>query len=175
MSQLYLKGVYYNAGDDGGLWFKDDTGSYEEVTTGGGVTIYTGDGQLSGDRLVELNGHLLYLSDAAGTYLQLDPKAGEEVVRLAAHSSEKNSDSYLHLNSSTDVGWGFELSSSNAINEVAIEGDAVANTLEYVAGTHIFNGSIFSGASQGVTQGPFTTITSITVTNGLVTDLQGTA
>jgi len=63
MAQLYLKGVYFDTESEG-LWYIDNAGSYQEITVGG-TTIYTGDGSLSGDRTVDLNGHLLAFQDLA--------------------------------------------------------------------------------------------------------------
>lgn len=56
MARLYLKGAYLDT-DDNTLHSLNDAGEYEllPIGGGGGVTIYTGDGSLAGNRVVSLN------------------------------------------------------------------------------------------------------------------------
>lgn len=61
MAITHLKGAYYDS-DIQSIWTLNDVGTYEELSLGGGVTIYTGDGSLEGNRIVDLNGHDLSFS-----------------------------------------------------------------------------------------------------------------
>ena len=106
----------------------------------------------------DLNGHELRFEETSGSYLQISPIPTEEVIRLRSFSSQTNTDTYLHLNSSSDVGWGFELEADKLGDVVSIEGDAAAKTIEYTADTHTFN--IVTGGLFVVKSGDTFAITS---------------
>jgi hypothetical protein len=106
-------------------------------TGGGGATIYTGDGSLSGDRTVDLNGHDLTISDLSGNF-KLYMASAEKNIYLQS-SPDGDIISALTLNSDLAGDVDFLLyASDNSHNNVRITGNAKTSGIEYAADTHTF-------------------------------------
>jgi len=162
MSQLLLKGVYYDD-DSGGLWFLNNSGSYEEISVGG-TTIYTGDGSLSGDREIDFDGHeLAYELGAAGSlsiYGETEDDYFQRIIRANFEHdigiSRNNGDVYSAASFYADVDNNiveFGLSSSVPGKAVNITGNGFDGSLTYIAtDSHTFTGTtLFSTHTTGGT------------------------
>ncbi len=106
---------------------------------GGGATIYTGDGDLTGDREVGLEGHSLRFEGTSDYLLSLS-----DLVSALISSDTFGAFSSLYVRGdSQDPTVKFSLTSNNGAGTVtSIEGNAVDGSLRYSADTHIFNGAV---------------------------------
>ncbi len=90
---------------------------------GGGVTIYTGDGSLSGDRTVDLNGHEIKFSSP--TYPDGLIYADDETGQVAI--GDINGPAYINCNPGVGISYG-DASATNFFNGiVAIQGGITGN------------------------------------------------
>lgn len=109
-----------------------------------GVTIYTGNGSLSGDRIVDANGHFLHISNITNFSVSNGSETLLDIGTL--HSSIESNDGTSRSGLSVIGNVGdettFDLFSDNGANLVNIKGDAVANSIAYTADTHTFNTGI---------------------------------
>jgi hypothetical protein len=169
MSQLLLKGVYYDE-ESAGLWFLNNSGSYEEISVGGD-TIYTGDGSLSGDRTIEIGEHdVKFQNGSDDIYLRLKSTTDFELAALIAYdhtgdplsvgvssiasenfgestigpsiSTGGGNVSYLkNTVTQTDISFEIEMSFDDGTKEAGITGNltSLASSLAYTADTHTFN------------------------------------
>ena len=150
MSQLYLKGVYYDTESEG-FWFLNNSGTYEEITSGGGNTIYTGDGSLSGDRTVDLNEHSFQIIYDGFPWVLLDPANGTSDWYSINNDGATRQQAGIEAVTATD---GASIGMS-AVYGILEEGEPVVSsivlatgtngadpTINYTTGTHTFNGDV---------------------------------
>ncbi len=65
MAQLYLKGVYYDT-ESAGLWYIDNSGTYQEISTGGGTSYLVAEKNLNNDEILALRTNPVNIIIAAG-------------------------------------------------------------------------------------------------------------
>jgi hypothetical protein len=124
---------------------------------GGGTTIYTGDGSLSGDRQVNLDGHelafingswelaispdegyLLLANDGVQDLLLIDPVNHSSLIRTNNTPDASIAGLTVGADSGGDgVYWNISGTASSITTNIF--GDAVAKTIAYAADTHTFN------------------------------------
>jgi len=147
MSQLYLKGVYYDTESEG-FWFLNNSGTYEEISISGGTTIYTGDGSLSGPREIDLDGNTLeILHDFGGSigeqyFIQIDPINGSTKIQGFNAGTEFGNAGQGYFTSSGTQGQFLLEAYFNGESTVAgIVGtaDVGGSTIRYDATTHTFS------------------------------------
>lgn len=138
MSQLLLKGVYYDD-ESGALWFLNNSGSYEEISVGG-TTIYTGDGSLEGDRVLNLNGHELQFLDSQGRIFGYWSE--DEVVSYTQASDGIGTTFLAAYADSVGTAVKFWLSSAGGGTNVSIIGDSVSGQISHSATINDFVGLV---------------------------------
>jgi hypothetical protein len=85
--------------------------------SGGGNTIYTGDGSLSGDRTIDLNGHNLQWQQSGVDWFSVVPANFTTKMR----ATDGTGVTYLVLNADvSDPAVKFELYSDNGATEVKL-------------------------------------------------------
>jgi hypothetical protein len=108
-----------------------------------------------------LNGHTLTV-DGGNTNSVIDPSASQENfnagdgtaqanltlfgtvagARVLSQTTDGIGSSEMQLYANSDGGYNFYLNSNNGINEAEILGDAIADTIGYSTGSHIFRGNL---------------------------------
>jgi hypothetical protein len=141
-----LQTIPFFAIKNGDLWrWNTVTFIWEQVTSGGAVTtIYTGDGNLAGNRSVGLNGNTLNLNEGGNSFLLLNPTTNTEQALLQAINLTGAGNSSFLDNQTSDLQASFNLSVIfNNVESASIS--ALANTsgstLLYVADQHTFSGA----------------------------------
>lgn len=124
-------------------WYNGVPITRQAVGGGGSVnTIYTADDSLTSDRILNLNGSDLTISnhaDGSSQLLYIDPNSFNSY--LAASDGTAASQIIL-LADHLDPSVRFNLISTDGINTVNILGSPTTNDIGYTAGTHTFTGSI---------------------------------
>ncbi len=151
----------------GGQAVKTTTQDIADLGGGGGPTIYTGDGSLTGNRIVDLDGKSIYFQDGSFQYLILDPSANGNASLNAQNITDGGNTAHIGINT-TDANASFQLGSYFNAFAKYVQIDGVANvsaaTLAYTADTHTFNGKDFLvQTTDGTAAG---TIESISDTGG---------
>lgn len=151
---------------DSALVLNRTTGLIEMVAVSGGPTIYTGDGQVTSDRTVDLNGHFMNIGDA-NNYININPLlftsklyagdgtgfSGVKVVGDVAgigvfgliESQDGVGSASMGIASDPSNGYIFELQSFGGSNIVDLKGDAVVQTISLTAA----NGLIYNTPPAG--------------------------
>lgn len=115
---------------------------------GGGVTLYTGDGVLPENRIVDLDGKILSFENGADYFLQINATPDNESTTISAiNNSGSPNGATVYV--STGIANGtvhLEAFFDDGDKEVNITGTANASgsTLEYTADTHKINGQIIN-------------------------------
>jgi hypothetical protein len=134
---------------------------------GGGNTIYTGDGSLSGQRIIDLNGNAIGFINIStgGEFLTIQGDGSQTTIGATFETygyartqysvnddAQNNSilsevvdligNTHLLMSSNENDGYKFELSANDGSSTVKINADAATNTLSYTADTHSFNTGI---------------------------------
>lgn len=151
--------------NDATFWMRVGSGS----GGGGGNTIYTGDGSLSGDRILDLGGHILQFNNGEDVHFKIE--TSNEQVTLYGHrlyqittdggattswdmtSNESAPNvralldlgdgvgtSALHLFADSDNGYMFLLSAFDGTKTETIS--TTTGSIAYTADTHTFNGNV---------------------------------
>lgn len=97
-----------------------------------GNTIFTGNGSLSGDRTVDLNGHFLNFVDG-DNQITIDP------VSFTAALVVSNGTRFTNLSIGAGSTAVFNLETGNGVHNVLINGDADDDLMVYTAGRQTFN------------------------------------
>ncbi len=111
---------------------------------GGGATIYTGNGSLSGDRIIDLDDHNFFFDYDGQHFFSIVLTEGEEKYEITVPSSE-NPPAYstLKISSNSDDGYKFFIQAHDEnTGSVAIVGNVVDNTITYTAGVHSIRNAI---------------------------------
>lgn len=121
---------------------------------GSGTTLYSGDGALAGDRVVDLAGHLLHIVQDGHEFLILNPEANNEQSLLQAfNGTDDGNDAYAlmsvtNLQSKVKINADFQ----DGIKTAYITGTAISgsSTWEYSSDTHTFEGDMILEDLAGV-------------------------
>jgi hypothetical protein len=106
---ITINDTLYKRSNDVTHWMQVGSGS-----GGGGNTIYTGDGSLSGDRIIDPNGHFLKVLTTSDTYSQLyiNPSILDgQTTYIAANSPTAHT--FIGAYSNSDDGYAFSIFSDN--------------------------------------------------------------
>lgn len=117
------------------------------ISSGGGSSLFptTGTGTATGGVIGDLDGNVLEVQQGGNGLLVLDPTSYSAFLR----GTDGTGDTRLQLQSNvTDGDVNFRLRSDDDNNAVEIIGDAVANTLEYSAGSNTFTGNILTSSDN---------------------------
>lgn len=110
---------------------------------GGGTTIYTGDGSLAGNRIVDLDGNTLEFKQGANNFLSIDPTADSEQSILRAYNTtdDDNYGQFHALTSATDA-TAKMLAAFNEVKLAQIQAfaDASSSSITSTADAHIYVG-----------------------------------
>lgn len=110
-----------------------------------GPTIYTGDGTIATNRIVDLNSNSLSISNNGTEWLKLDPSSKASYV-FATDGADGSAAMYLSANlSGSDV--SFQLNANHSGTIASIIGSGTVNTITYTAGQHTFVAAIGNAAS----------------------------
>ncbi len=136
------------------------------------LTIYTGDGSLSGDRIITLDGHSLRINDGSVPMLSTVINGGDRQTVIEAFKDiGDGNDASVNVFANNSLGQFRIDAFFNADDEALIVGSATSGTsaITYTADTHTFNGSIIganlaTGGSAPTTSG---------TRQGLIADTNG--
>jgi len=103
-------------------------------------SFYTTDGNLTALRTVQMDGNDLAIINANLNIMYLIVADGNQKVLLNSYDETGINSSQMYLQSNSDIGYEFALTTSNGVNTVSIEGNADENVLEYTAANHVFSG-----------------------------------
>lgn len=111
---------------------------------GGGTTIYTGDGALAGNRIVDLDGNSLSFQQGGQDILKIDPTTDDEKFLFRAFNSTDNNNISDGQFTTSNINAAFQISAdfNDGVKSAFIQGSANAttSTLTYTADKHTFNG-----------------------------------
>lgn len=120
-----------------------------DLAGAGGDGIYGGSGQLPSDVIVDLNGSQISFEKNGDTFLHLDPTTNSENSTLRAHNQTDNRAS-LNVNASNlNAGFDQTANHDSSGNNARIVGfaDNTGATLAYTVTTHTFNGNVGIGVT----------------------------
>lgn len=123
---------------------KTTTQDIADLGGGGATTIYTGDGVLSGNRTIDLDGNSLVIQQSGQTYFSLAPTAGSESVFFQASNFTDDGNTSVMSASTTDTSaslfFNANFNDGAKTAEVYAFADATTSTITHTADTHTFNG-----------------------------------
>src|SRR5438045_1525403 len=148
MAITHLKGAYYDS-DTQSIWTLDASGTYVQLSIGGGVTIYTGDGSLSGNRTVDLNGHQLLIGPdvfPSSTHFFIDPVAN--IVEFNAYDPTGDGNiAKINISSGPsqpDFTFIAQFNDGEKVAQIQGIANVSGSSLEYTADTHTIHNAIIT-------------------------------
>lgn len=116
--------------------------------SGGGATLFglSGTNIATGNVIGDLDGNVWSIESGGNNFTYIDPANFQSKFGIddGTGHSEIN---FLSNTAGNTV--SFNLDADDNINEVSITGDAVANSLAYIAGNHTFTGAVIFSALAG--------------------------